>query len=322
MPLFVPKGIEAQPMMDRMKLIGPSGSPGVEGIVADEVKWIESYKEDELSGNDKLTAEGGYALGKIPFDYSPTGGGVFSKFFIDTVVAKGDVGLATHNNWAIQNLVEIYEIECAAGNVIDITTMMPVVFTAEDARYIRYVYSRLVQDLVVRGIKHNIGGSDGFKPFLMPNMCNPKYAPSVMKFLKSEMGVPVEIIHKMMAMIHWGMELTKFTDSIMQFITMFNRGRFPNPERVVEGHFNYIVDKTFYGKLTRPLYDIRHEVEEWKSKGWSHSGDINSFIPQKPNNAIYGTYSEYGSNADADESMVNPRPQQEQYEVPAGAFSM
>lgn len=321
MPLFVPKGEKAQECLANFKQVGETGVFAVEGVVEDEVQWIEDYKEDERASNKDLCIDKGFKLYKMPYKFNPDGGGTFDKYFIDSIIAKGDVALATHNNWAIQNLREIYEYECNAGNVVTPDTGELAVFDKYTGDYICYVYSRLVQDFVIRGIKHNAGGSTGFTPFLMDNMCSAKYADGVVRFFRDTVNMPNHIIKSMMDMVHWGMETTGLTKSIMKFQTLHNRGKEPKDIDELSGHFNLIVDKTFYGMLTEPLFEIRRKVDKFNAKGLCYQGAIDTVIPKKNSTmSQFRQYAQYGNTSEGDSSDTVAKPEKQVRSTIGGAL--
>jgi hypothetical protein len=304
MPLFVPKGLVAQRCLSEFREVANTGVYAVDGVCDDEVQWIEDYKADERESNKDLCIDKGYKLYDMPYNYNPDGNSTLLVYFADSIIAKGDVALATHNNWAMQNTAEIYFHECAAGNVKAPESDELEVFPIETSNYICYVYSRLVQDFVIRGIKHNAGGSTGFTPFLMANMCSSKYSNGVIRFLKETVGMPQHMIKSMMNMVHWATETTKIADSVMQFQTLHNRGKEPKAERVIPGHFNLIVDQTFYGMLTKPLFDIRRDVEAFSRKGYMYSGAVDTVKPVKSINSTYSLYTEYGKETEGAENKL------------------
>ena len=274
MPIFVPKGLDAQKLMENFKPVeGFLDIETVDGVLPQEIQWIKDYREGEVEANDDLNVDNGYKLYDLPLVYSPTNGPTFANFFIDSIVAKGDVGLSTHSNWTLQTLAEIYKQECDAGKVIDPNNPFngnTLSITQDEINEICYVYSRLVQDFVIRGIKHNDGGSDGFKRFLLANMITSQYRDKVMKFFRDKLGLNPKVINQFFAMIAWG-EATEVTQSIMQFISLHNKGKesksLPNLD-----NFDLIVKRTFYGRLVSDLYEIRNEVERAVEEGFVYSG--------------------------------------------------
>jgi hypothetical protein len=275
MPVYVPLGTEAQKLLRTFGSVDGKKVTGVDGIVSKELMWTQKYREGELEADLKLNVDGGYELYTLPMDYHPYHGGTFNGFFINTIIAKGDVGLATHNNWTVQSLIEIFRKKCDEGLVVDPRkpdSDLRVSLTLDEANEILYMYSRLVQDFVIRGIKHNASGSSGFEAFLLKNINKPEFNSDVRDVLrKSEedggLGLDKTIIDKFFTMVAWG-ESTGFSKSIMQFISIHNKGKQTNVA-INPDHFNELVEDTFYGKLVRPLYDVTREIEEARSNGHS-----------------------------------------------------
>ena len=304
MPIFTPIGLRAQELLTKFRF--NENFRCVDGVVPEEIQWIREYRKGEETANEKLTTEGGYKLYSLPFNHSINNGPTFSEFFIDSVVAKKDVGLATFNNWAIQNLVEIFKWACRRGDVIDPRDPKGerlINITDHEVNMICYIYSRLVQDLVIRGIKHNAGGSDGFMPFLLDNMIKPAYSKIVYRYLKMEMGIPNDVIKKMFIMISWG-ESNGMIKSIMQFMSLHNSGKIPAmPNRE---NFDIIVEHTFYGKLVAPLYEISRELDSVKETDFSYTGPVghaveeshNNFVSEVPSGSFDDAYDQYMSELD------------------------
>lgn len=271
MPVFVPKGLEAQEMLARKYEVVGYNYSGVQGIVEDEAKWLNEYRDNERDSNKHLKADV-YKLFKIPFSYSENNGPTFTKYFADSIIAKGDVGSATVNNWIFQTLCEIYYLRCSNGEIVDPQKGTPISITSDEINYMMYLYSRCVQDIVVRGIKHVIGGSNEFKAFLLTNMSTSQYSKHVASHLVNNMGADPALVNKMLMMVHWGNDTVKVVESIMKFISLHNKGTIPASYN--EGHFNYIVDHTFYGKLVKPVYHITRLLKRKESEGFVYSGMV------------------------------------------------
>ncbi len=275
MPVYVPSGNRVQELLRTFGSIEGKKVTGVDGIVPKELMWTQRYRDGEIGADLDLNIDGGYQLHCLSMSYHPYNEGTFDSYFINSIVAKGDVGLATHNNWTVQSLIEIFRKRCDDGLVVDPRrpeSKLLVSMTMEEANEVLSMYSRLVQDFVIRGIKHNAGGSSGFEPFLLENINKPEFNADVRDTLKKSpeeggLGIDKTIIDKFFTMVAWG-ESTGMSKSVMQFISIHNKGKQPN-SAINYDQFDEIVEDTFYGKLVEPLYDITKEVEHAKANGHS-----------------------------------------------------
>ncbi|RLA63771.1 MAG: hypothetical protein DRQ78_06595 [Epsilonproteobacteria bacterium] len=259
MPVFVIDNYKCQKLIEQIRLYnsGNSSCGGLNGILPEEIEWLNSYRMDELSSNKELDLSGKkYCLYDIPISNNPIDNQpTFLKYFRDTIVAKTEVGSATIQLWAINTLLEVYQYLCEEGQILD-NRGNKVVMSDYSCRFIVYTYTRLIQDFVVRGIKHVDGGSSGFEPFKLEKI-SVKMTPSVRKYFKDTIKMPNNTIRDFERMLHW-MKNKKYLQSVTKFIAMFNSGKDiinVNPE-----HLRTIENNSFYGFLLRDMRKIRDEV--------------------------------------------------------------
>lgn len=287
MPVFVPASTEAQNELDRFRQIHSSDFSGVDGIVQKEIDWINEYGADELSNNDIMDIEGQkYELYETAFHKNENANS-FEDYFIDAIIAKGDVGIATFNLWALQCLLEIFKTKCDLGVVNDVNGK-PMSFSDNDSATISYFYSRLVQDFVIRGIKWNEGGSSGFYPFLLSNIIKSENREMAYRFLNKDVKIEKEILDKFFIMISWAedIDLLKTT---MQFLTLYNSGKIPKGD--MSKINTDLILETYYGKLVRPLYDIRNKSNEVRASGFVFSNDLYGKDATETPNGVLATES-------------------------------
>lgn len=258
MPLFMINDFTIQGRLEDMYTANPLKhyQGGVDNIMPEEINWVCDYTKDELSGNDDLDLEDRpYQLYSIPLYKNPDSSHTFKDYFRDSIIAKGDVGIATTQLWQLNTLLEVYKSKCDLGEVIDIDGT-EVKITNEAIRYILYAYTRLIQDLVIRSIKHVVGGSSGFNPFLLDNIASGNQLNTV-KYLINVVGVPKDVVKSFYRMIHW----TKNTEArvtVRRYIAMFNSGRqiLNFDDSLIED----IEDKSFYGELLSEMREVRDRI--------------------------------------------------------------
>lgn len=144
-PIAIPFDIEIQDNLN--KYIDQNAS-----IIYDHEKnWIEEYIKGE-SDNTKF-----YNVENSPFQYHTVDREWFAGAFANASIAKMKVGIATVNLWKFHSAVE-YEYLL---NEIDKETMLK----------LQFFYSRVVQDYVIRSIKHaGSSGSSGYDIYMLSNI--------------------------------------------------------------------------------------------------------------------------------------------------------
>ena len=258
MPLFMIDDYGIQRRLEDMYSENPimHYQGGVDNIMPEEINWICEYTADELSGNNDLNLDNKpYELFSIPLYKSPDSAHTFKDYFRDSIIAKGDVGIATTQLWQLNTLLEIYKEKCDAGEIIDLDGSV-IKISDEAVRYILYGYTRLIQDLVIRSIKHVVGGSSGFNPFLLDNIASGNQLNTV-KYLINVVKIPKEVVKSFYRMIHW----TKNTEArvtVRRYIAMFNSGR--QMTSVNEALVENIEDESFYGELLRDMREVRDRI--------------------------------------------------------------
>lgn len=273
MPVFVPGSYKAQVMLDGFKSIGGSARRSVDGIVMEEISWINDYRAGEVEANDKLDLSGKkrlYKLHSLPFYSEDPTVPSYASYFANSIVAKADVGPATINNWTLNALLEIYKKECDAGNVWIKKSKGEEAVSIDEAEinYISFMYSRLVQDMVVRGIKHSEDGSASFVPFLLGVRMLKKDRKLIASVL-TNIGITPIVIGKFFHFIHWCVD-TGYLSSVIDFITLHNSGREPR-DGFNEDQFKVITRSTFHGRLLKEFYGLREHVEQMTEKGFSYA---------------------------------------------------
>lgn len=107
-----------------------------------EYNWAMKYISEE-SDNEKF-----YNIEQKPFKYHTVGKDWFSNTFAHAAIAKQKMGSATVDLWKFHAVVEF---EYITGSI-----------NIEQMHKMQFIFSSIVQDYVVRGIKHNSSGSSGY----------------------------------------------------------------------------------------------------------------------------------------------------------------
>jgi len=110
-----------------------------------EQEWTDSYLNDELAKAFDHNAK---------FKFHIIEKSWFVNTFTNAVIAKADVGKATSSLWKFNAASEFAYLN---GEL-----------TYDEMLYVQFLYSKIVQDYVIRGIKHNDSGSSAFSKYYLP----------------------------------------------------------------------------------------------------------------------------------------------------------
>jgi len=273
MPVFVIDDYDTQVEIEKLrKIIGNSSCGGLNTILKEEIEWHNEYRQGELSANEDLNLNGKrYILHDTPFAYNPMDKEpTFLSYFKNSIIAKTEVGPATIQLWAINTLLEIYKDVTEKDQVLD-ARGRPIKMSVNTCNYIVYAYTRLIQDFVVRGIKHVEGGSNGFEPFKLQNISKKMDMDTRNYFLKV-IKLPRKSLMEFELMLHWVKE-KKYLKSVTRYIAMFNSGR--SLVGVDPRHIKKIEECSFYGYLLRELRDVKLKMDRGFINDVIESDDVN-----------------------------------------------
>ena len=141
-PILAPSSIEGQNLLEKIYVTDPD-----KNLRPYEIDWIKQYTKKELSNS---------ALDFQPFRWYYIDYDKYKQIFADSAIAKTLMGFGTLQLWEWYGLCEW----TYGKNYIDKELMHELIF----------IYARLVQDCLVRGIKHVEGGSKFFTPFILKNI--------------------------------------------------------------------------------------------------------------------------------------------------------
>lgn len=116
-----------------------------------EEKWIAGYIAGERSKNVVLEN-----IEEKPFTFHSVDRTWFADTLANAAIAKTKVGSATVDLWKFHSLLE--------------WTYLNGEITFEEFEQLRFMFSKIVQDTVIEGIKHVEGGASGYEPFALGNI--------------------------------------------------------------------------------------------------------------------------------------------------------
>jgi hypothetical protein len=286
MPLFVPEGNRAQELLAKFKQIYDTEFTGVNGITKDELNWIGAYRSAEVGSNSIFEfSDKEYKINSINLKSKSLSDKSFSKYFANSIIAKGDIGIATFNLWTLQCLLDIYGKLTKEGKITN-AKGQKVGFVDEDYNLISYAYSRLVQDLVVRGIKWNESGSSEFKPFYLQNIIKREFRNSTYSYFNKVIGLGEIPTNKLFEILNWG-DGNGYIAQIMAFISFYNSGNINIYNEKVTPEFEKLMISIFYGSRLKGFFDIKNTVDKARSEGYKYKlarGPMQTTMSLKMNN--------------------------------------
>lgn len=272
-------------------------------MLEDEAKWNEAYWRDELETDLdlKLGQKHIYELFTISnvFDFTGKVHKNYPQFLLNACVAKGNIGPATIDIWALKAVLQWYRAYSERTNFQFLNNKGEVIdrlvhrLTDYDLKYLPYAYTRLVQEQVIEGIKHMEGGSSAFKMYFLDNITDDNYIDTVQKELEHKFDVPKPQIAKLLGIIAFSIACDDALKGIKNFITKFNKGKIPvNPEALEQWEVE-IQETTYFGSLVKPLFDISQQIKQLQIAKLENQMSVNnpsiSLGMNNPNDTSIGT---------------------------------
>lgn len=240
-------------------------------MLEDEAKWNEEYWRDELKTDEDLQIDTGhkYELFTISNIFDSTGAANknYPQFLLNACVAKGNIGPATIDIWALKAVLQWYKeyserngfkFVDAKGEIIDNLTHR---LSEYDLKYLPYAYTRLVQEQVIEGIKHVQGGSKEFEMYFLDNITDSSTREIVQQQLEHKFKVPKSQIAKLLGIVAFAIECDDALKAIKNFITKYNKGKIPADPKALNQWEEEIQATTYFGSLVKPLFDINQEIK-------------------------------------------------------------
>lgn len=216
-----------------------------------ESLWHDAYVEKERSSGEELFQEHKYKLHFVAYED-------YSKYLSNAVVCKTLTGSSTLGLWAWSSILSLYRayydkhngIYEKKGHKIALSPL-----SEQEAARLEFEMIRMVQDLVINGIKHVQNGSEDFAPYMLNNIGDKRYETTVRKSLRG-FDVPEELINKLFFIVRFAKEAHDMLKATQNFFSLYNKGRFPKDSEALDYWSSAIVDSTYFGKLLAPLFDI------------------------------------------------------------------
>lgn len=135
----------------------------------------------------------------------------------------------------------------------------------DDINYLSHIYTRLVQERVVEGIKHVTGGSTAFQIYFLDNITKPANQEIVKQQLENDFDVPPIMIAKLLNVIEYCSYDKSLLTACRSFIKKYNKGKLPRLEAdIVSLNIweSFIQENTYFGSLVKPLFDVQKQINE------------------------------------------------------------
>ena len=146
----------------------------------------------------------------------------------------------------------------------------------QEANLLGYIYTRLVQEKVIEGIKHVQGGSKEFEMYFLDNITDSSTREIVQQQLEHKFKVPKSQIAKLLGIVAFAIECDDALNAIKNFITKYNKGKIPADPKALNQWEEEIQATTYFGSLVKPLFDINQEIKHQQMLKLEQQLSINS----------------------------------------------
>lgn len=236
-----------------------------------EQKWNEDYWLDEYETDLdlKINEKHVYQLYEISnvFDKSGKLYKNYPQFVLNSSIAKGNIGSATIDIWALKGVLQWYKAYGVAHNWNRIDENGEIIerlshrVSEFDLKYLPYVYTRLVQERVIEAIKHLTGGSSQFQMYYLDNITSDKNLPVVQKQLEKEFDVGRHQIGRLLGVIAFAIANDDALKAVKNFISKYNKGKMPADPVPLGRWEQSIQESTYFGSLITPLFEINQAIK-------------------------------------------------------------
>lgn len=242
----------------------------------EEVDWINTYIKKEFDSTKKLLIDTPeqhvYKLFKVSNVFDPLGDPKnYPQYLFNAQLAKGNIGPATIDMWALYMVFECYMAYCQEndfnhyshdGKYLGRITQ---VLTEADRKLLSFKQTELVQGNVIEAVKHLEGGSAAFKKYFLDGMTDNNNIDIVRKELtlpydKGGYNMRLEDANLMLYIVKWSKE-AKLLKAVKNFITKYNKGKLPANSEALDIWEDFIQANTFFGGLIQPIFDIKKSIE-------------------------------------------------------------
>lgn len=140
------------------------------------------------------------------------------------------------------------------------------VLREEDRRYLGFKHIELVQGNVIEAVKHAEGGSSAFSKYFLDGMTKDTQIKIVRKELtdsyeKGGYNMSLEKANLLLYIVKWAQD-TLLLKGVKNFITKYNKGRFPAKPQALDQWESIIQLNSYFGHLVQPLFDIKTDIEQ------------------------------------------------------------
>lgn len=188
----------------------------------------------------------------------------YSTYLVNAVVSKNNIGVATLDIWAFSMVLEIYQKYCEENNYLyqkkDGATPLTRI-SKHEAQLLGYTYTRLVQECVIEGIKHVSNGSKGFDMYFLKSIGKEENEKKIRSDLTSTFGLSDVLVDKLLFIVRFANDNHDLIKGCKNFISLYNKGRFPTDPEALDYWESYISENTYFGSLLKVLFNIKKGYE-------------------------------------------------------------
>jgi hypothetical protein len=237
-------------------------------VTAAEDKWISDYIDGELENSDRLKL-GGIHTYKIHrtamFDPDIKNVKTYPNFLLNASIAKGNIGSATLDIWALTTILQCYKAYTEKNNYAyskdgKVISNLVQKISDDDIIYLNFIYTCLVQERVIEGIKWAEGGSSSFKIYFLREISKESNIRTVQKQLFNDYKVPSAFINKLLYVIKFA-DNSGLLQASRNFISLYNKGKQPTDLKPLAEWETFIQENSYFGSLVKIVYDIRMNIK-------------------------------------------------------------
>lgn len=267
LPIFCLNG-EGQALLKKFAL---------NNVLKEEDDWINTYIKKEYNSTKKLLIDTPekhvYKLFKVSNVFDPKGDPKnYPQYIFNAQLAKGNIGPATIDMWALYMVFECYMAYCQENDFKHYSKdgkflgKITQVLTPASMKLLSFKQTELVQGNVIEAVKHMEGGSSAFKKYFLDGMTDHNNIDVVRKelTLPYEQGgynMRVEDANLMLYVVNWAKQ-SQLLKAVKNFITKYNKGKLPANSEALDMWEDFIQANTFFGSLIQAIFDIKRNVEE------------------------------------------------------------
>ena len=245
-------------------------------VLKEEQDWVNTYIEKEFNSTKKLHIDNPekhvYKLFKVSNVFDPKGDNRnYPQYLFNAQLAKGNIGPATIDMWALYMVFECYMAYCEQndfnhyskeGKFLGNITQ---VLTQADKKLLSFKQTELVQGNVIEAVKHMEGGSSAFKKYFLDGMTETNNIDIVRKELTQSYeeggyGMKVGDANRMLYIVKWAKD-SQLLKGVKNFITKYNKGKLPAKPEALDLWEDFIQANTYFGGLIQPIFDIKKTIE-------------------------------------------------------------